>query len=281
MAWGAAEQGALGGGLSGAASGAAMGTMVMPGVGTAVGAGLGALVGGAQGFLGGSNKKKAAKALARQQAAIKAEQTRRDTNVGTVRDLYGVLPASGEKYRTMGATLQNRGLISGNIEDQASAVRAAGQTGLADSAQSAAAARRASVGSRGLLGSSLDAASKQQLLGSYLGGKAGIVGAAEDVRTSGWNAIDSERLGLESVMRQGADMTGVLGGMSKANTLSQAKATIPYQAFGNLVSDAMDFATTGATAYQGGGKGLTALGIYQPRLGGTEVPGAYMSRRAS
>jgi hypothetical protein len=288
MSWGPEQQGALGGGASGAASGAMMGAMmgsVVPGLGTGVGAlvgaGVGLLGGGAQGLLSGSAKKKQAKALARQQAAIKAEQKRRNANVGQVRDLYGALPTSGEKYRTMGKTLQNRGLISGAIEDQASAVRAAGQTGLVDAAQAAGAARRGSVGARGLLGSSLDAASKQQLLGSYLGGKAGVVGAAEDVRQSGWGAVEAERQGLEGVMRQGADMSGVLGGMARASAINQAKTAIPYQAFGQLLGDAMDFTTTGAKAYQGGGQGLTAFSLSQPRLGGSDVPGAYQSKRVA
>lgn len=92
------------GAAAGAASGAAAGTMIMPGWGTAIGA----VAGGALGYFGASKKKKAMSGqLAKQRAAIKAEEARRNARMSEDQAFFGGLATerSGELGTTMDSAL--------------------------------------------------------------------------------------------------------------------------------------------------------------------------------
>jgi hypothetical protein len=286
--------------VGGAGSGAAAGAQV----GGPWGAAIGGVAGLGMGFLGGSAAQKAQqaqkKALALQEAAQRAEMQRRAQGVGAARTAFGDVADFGQsfysgsgagaaqdpsKFQDLKATELAHAQISGGIEDQASAVRDAGMQGLTTGAQQAKVAMNASTSQRGLMGSSLTDAAKQQLLGQYVSGRGDVAGAVAGTRQSGAQNITQMRQGFESAANAGDTISGQVASIGKQGAIESAKSQIPYTMFGNLLNTGIGTLNQGMQASAQGGAGVSALGLggtqwgqqFQPR---NQPVGASLSGRA-
>lgn len=279
-----------GGALTGAATGAMIGSVV-PGVGTLAGAlvggALGAAGGGLSGALGGKSAKKARKAAEAARRAAEEEQRRRAANAGQARDIFGQLPAAGENYRDLKKTLQNRSVFGGLIDQQVAGVQAEGMQGLAEQAQQAAVAGRGAAAQSGMIGSSIDAANRRAVLGSYLGGRAGVGAAAQATREGAWGGLEQQAAGMANMARQGGSIIPGMAGRAALGQVQSARAQIPGAVFGNLLATGGEMARQAAVAQEQGGQGFGAYGLPRFRLpglgGGTSTGdrpvGGYISRK--
>lgn len=266
------------GAATGAAAGAAAGSVV-PGWGTLIGG----VVGGAAGAIGGLAQKKknksANRAKNRQEGAIREEMRRRATGIAEARQTFGDVNSYGQAFsggsgpaaavdpsafQNLGKTLTARSTIQGQIDQEASTARDAGRQNLTASAQQAAVGLRGAAAERGLMGSSLDTRSRQELLGGYAGARSTLAGNVDALRQGAWNEVKGQQRGFEQAAG-GGNINPQMGALSTSALAAGARGQMGAAMAGNLLGQGLGAMRYGMLAEANGGQGIRALGL--PSLG--------------
>lgn len=234
-----------GGASGGAAQGAAVGGTFGP-PGAAIGAVAGGVIGGVGGFMQGKAQKKQKqkqKQLVAMQAEMqRQEQARRDQNVATVRDTFGVLPGISEQHRNLDKTLTNRSQITNTIDQQAGNARDQVLANNVDAAATANNQTTASLAQRGMIGSSVDENARKNVLSDYALGRSNAVGANNAVQSNGWALVNGRRKPLENLASNGMSTSEIMQKSSELNDIKQARIGTEYGIYGKVGGAILDTA---------------------------------------
>lgn len=202
-------------------------------------------------------------------------------NVARVNMAYGYLP-SMRGNNVFAAAEGSNALIHGEIEHTAGLARDAGAA--TNVAGAEAGARDASFQSANTdtVGSSVALKNKQRVLGTFLGGRAGVAQATGAMRTTATNAIEQERLGtIDNVRGQsGINLGERIADLSTIRQFGEAQHQVVPQAIGQGIGDLGQLYTT-QVLYDQMNRSSPTTKLPSLSGGTTKASGGYTTPRAN
>lgn len=221
-----------------------------------------AAAGTAAGAVEGRRARKKAEGRARdEERRVKAEQARRDANLGKVREAYGIGGSAEAQtnQRTLADALREvyQANLGANLREA--------DAGFARTSRTS----RQNLARVGQLGSGLDAQAQAGTLSDYLKARRQAVAAAGGARDRLQSSLDSQRLGFEGQVSAGTLANPDFGAIAaqRQGTIQEAQSQVAPQAIGSLFQAAGDTYFQGSQQEAQGNQGMRAFGFSSQNRG--------------